>query len=153
VQPGGTITLPSTPRVLRGWQRPQKGASCAWQPLTPSRSGGPCEAGSRPLSQQSWHSLALGGRMPANSTHPRPSGELCRKWNGMGCTFPRCRHNHYCSTCRRREGTPSEEGEHPAKPAKRGDTQRRGGGGGHPGHPANRCLIRTPAGTPTTSSR
>lgn len=29
----------------------------------------------------------------------RPSGEPCRKWNSVGCTFPRCRHSHVCSSC------------------------------------------------------
>ena len=29
----------------------------------------------------------------------RPSGEVCRKWNGSGCTFPRCRHIHACLNC------------------------------------------------------
>ena len=29
-----------------------------------------------------------------------PSGETCRKWNSAtGCTFPRCRHSHACSSC------------------------------------------------------
>ena len=29
-----------------------------------------------------------------------PSGETCRKWNSAtGCTFPRCRHSHTCSSC------------------------------------------------------
>ena len=36
---------------------------------------------------------------------PKPSGETCRKWNTTGCTLPRCRHSHTCSTC---------GGDHPA---------------------------------------
>lgn len=28
-----------------------------------------------------------------------PSGEPCRKWNTVGCTYPRCRHTHACSNC------------------------------------------------------
>ena len=35
----------------------------------------------------------------------KPSGEPCRKWNSVGCSYPRCRHSHVCSTCR---------GNHPA---------------------------------------
>ena len=30
----------------------------------------------------------------------KPSGELCRKWNSVGCSYPRCRHSHICSSCR-----------------------------------------------------
>lgn len=37
-------------------------------------------------------------RPPATSP-PRPSGEPCRKWNSTGCSYPRCRHSHTCSTC------------------------------------------------------
>ena len=29
----------------------------------------------------------------------KPSGEPCRKWNSVGCTYPRCRHSHLCSSC------------------------------------------------------
>ena len=29
----------------------------------------------------------------------RLTGEVCRKWNGNGCTFPRCRFLHVCSGC------------------------------------------------------
>ena len=36
---------------------------------------------------------------------PRPSGEVCRKWNAGTCTYPRCRHSHVCSNC---------QGSHPA---------------------------------------
>ncbi len=35
----------------------------------------------------------------------KPSGKPCRKYNGPGCTYPRCRHSHTCSSC---------EGGHPA---------------------------------------
>lgn len=30
---------------------------------------------------------------------PKPSGELCRKWNAGNCTYPKCRHTHACSSC------------------------------------------------------
>ena len=35
----------------------------------------------------------------------RPLAEPCRKWNGPGCTFPKCKYSHTCSVCR---------GSHPA---------------------------------------
>ena len=34
------------------------------------------------------------------SAQAHPSGEACRKWNGGGCTYPKCRHLHVCSECR-----------------------------------------------------
>jgi len=36
---------------------------------------------------------------PTNPPPVRPSGEPCRKWNSVGCTYPRCRHSHICSGC------------------------------------------------------
>ena len=36
---------------------------------------------------------------------PQKITELCRKFNGTGCTFPRCKYSHACSTCK---------GDHPA---------------------------------------
>ena len=53
------------------------------------------------------------------STPARPSGELCRKWNSTGCTFPNCRHLHACSLCK---------GSHPATRC----TMRRGQQGENP---------------------
>ena len=32
-------------------------------------------------------------------TRPRSSGEVCRKFNNEGCTYPYCRHDHVCMTC------------------------------------------------------
>ena len=26
--------------------------------------------------------------------------DVCRKWNSLGCSFPRCRYSHSCSSCR-----------------------------------------------------
>ena len=47
--------------------------------------------------------LALTGRQDQTIKPPlpatKPSGEPCRKWNSVGCTFPRCRHLHVCSSC------------------------------------------------------
>ena len=40
---------------------------------------------------------SMGSDVPRPS---RPSGEACRKWNMTGCTYPKCRHLHVCSTCR-----------------------------------------------------
>jgi len=37
--------------------------------------------------------------LPTSGAPAKPSGELCRKFNTVGCTFPRCRHNHTCSSC------------------------------------------------------
>ena len=47
--------------------------------------------------------LALTGK-PEQVSKPnqqaiKPSGEPCRKWNSVGCTYPRCRHSHLCSGC------------------------------------------------------
>ena len=52
-------------------------------------------------------SAVLALAKPLNDGPPRApppplarSGEPCRKWNGGGCTFPRCRHDHVCAMCR-----------------------------------------------------
>ena len=34
------------------------------------------------------------------SSAPRASDEPCREWNTSGCTYPRCRFLHACSSCR-----------------------------------------------------
>ena len=49
--------------------------------------------------------------LPPMSGPPNPSGEVCRKWNAAGCSYPRCRHLHVCATC------------------------------GDNGHPASRCSV------------
>ena len=36
---------------------------------------------------------------PASARLQRPSGEVCRKWNSSGCTFPGCRYRHACGLC------------------------------------------------------
>ena len=40
--------------------------------------------------------------------------EACRKWNGSGCSFPRCRYSHSCSIC---------GGDHPASKCSARPTQ------------------------------
>ena len=39
---------------------------------------------------------------PASETSPqiRLSDEPCRKWNTSGCSYPRCRYAHVCSSCK-----------------------------------------------------
>ena len=61
--------------------------------------------------------LALAAGVP-KSTLPRtsfglPSGQLCRKYNKEGCTFPACRHTHACVLC---------SGKHPASACPTGGT-------------------------------
>ena len=57
----------------------------------------------------------------------KQSGKPCRKWNSVGCTFPRCRHSHVCSAC---------WGNHPApKCTMRPPYSGQGRGGMPPGKP------------------
>ena len=64
-----------------------------------------------------------------------PSGETCRKWNSdTGCTFPRCRHSHACSSC---------EGAHPATQATSGDARTRSHAAIR-GHTADPPILGTP---------
>jgi len=34
-----------------------------------------------------------------NAQPVRPLGEVCRKQNNQGCSYPYCRHTHVCSAC------------------------------------------------------
>lgn len=48
------------------------------------------------LIEQSIQSMSQRRGQPVR---PRPSGEVCRKFNNEGCTYPYCRHEHVCMTC------------------------------------------------------